>query len=363
MEKFDKGINMKFSIIIPVYNAEKYVGNSIQSVLNQTYQDFEIVLINDGSVDKSGKICDEYVEKYGSKIKVIHKENNGPLLTRLLGIEKATADYCIFLDADDVLVENALEIIEKAIKKYKNPDMVVYSFYYSRLDGKKEKASALFEEEIVFNDVESKQELYKKFFTSTGLNNVWTKAVKKTVFDGEFPDYKEYAELRFAEDRFHAMGIVTNANKIVCINEPLIEYRLVPESITRTFTVDSISRFNIKKLYQEEKKYLKKWGLNYFEFEKRIDANYMIQTWHIMDLYYNKIEDKKIRDKVLMYNWCEFIPEKVLKSYIENPYLNEQQKQCWKWIIEKDYASLKVYFRKKKIRSAIKKYKKVITKK
>ena len=77
-----------------------------------------MLVINDGSPANEQVIIDEYVEKYGGKIKVIHKENNGPLLTRLLGIEKATAEYCIFLDADDVLVENALEIIEKTIKKY-----------------------------------------------------------------------------------------------------------------------------------------------------------------------------------------------------------------------------------------------------
>lgn len=361
--RFVKGIKMKFSVIVPVYNAEQYIEQSIQSVLKQTNREFEIVLVNDGSTDSSGNICNQYAEKHSDKIKVIHQQNQGPLMTRLCGIANARGEYCVFLDSDDTLVPEALVTIEKSIEKYNEPDMVIYSFYYDRLDGKKEKAVSLFEDEVVFEGQESKKELYKKFFTGTGLNNVWTKAVKRTVFEGKYPDYREYDKLRCSEDRLHAMGMVFNANKIVYIDVPLIEYKLIPNSISRTFTIDSVSRFNVKEIYKEEQKYLTKWGLTTPEWKHRLDASYMLQTWYILDLYYNKIKDEKIRNELLAYNWFEFIPSGAIDEYENNSYLNAQQKQCWKWIIEKNYSALKKYFRKKKIRTVLKECKQVLFKK
>ena len=249
---------MRFSVIVPVYNAEKYIEKSVQSVLNQSNQDFEIVLVNDGSIDHSGKLCDRYIQMYPEKIRVLHQENQGQLLTRCNGVKYAYGEYCVFLDADDALVPHGLEILENAIVRHDKPDMMLYSFFYDRLSGNKECAVSLFPEEKVFSGEERKKELYEKFFTTTLLNNVWTKAVKRTVFDGVFPDYKQYAKLRCSEDRLHSMGMISNAERVVYIKEPLYEYRLIPNSISRTFTVDSIDRFNVKVLYGEELRYLKK---------------------------------------------------------------------------------------------------------
>ena len=90
----------KISVVVPVYNVESYLGRCVDSILEQTYQDFEIILVNDGSTDSSGKLCDSYAEKY-SIIKAIHKENKGPSDTRNVGIKSARGEYIYFLDSDD----------------------------------------------------------------------------------------------------------------------------------------------------------------------------------------------------------------------------------------------------------------------
>lgn len=98
------------SVIIPVYNVEEYLRECIESVLNQTFSDFEVILVDDGSTDSSGDICDEYVEK-DDRVVVIHKKNEGPSKTRNVGLENANGKYIYFLDSDDYIEINALELL------------------------------------------------------------------------------------------------------------------------------------------------------------------------------------------------------------------------------------------------------------
>ena len=119
---------MLFSVLIPVYNTSKYLDECINSVLSQTEKDFEIVLLNDGSTDNSGDICDSYAEKYPDFIRVIHKENEGLMMTRRRGFKEAKGDYFICLDSDDYLRDNnALLKIKKMIVE-KGCDLVVYNY-------------------------------------------------------------------------------------------------------------------------------------------------------------------------------------------------------------------------------------------
>ena len=98
------------SVIVPVYKAEKYLGECIDSILSQTYESFELILVDDGSPDNSGKICDEYAEK-DKRIRVIHKENGGVSSARNLGLDNANGEYFTFLDADDYFDKNYLEFL------------------------------------------------------------------------------------------------------------------------------------------------------------------------------------------------------------------------------------------------------------
>ena len=102
----------KISIIVPVYNAEKYLRQCMDSILNQSFQDFELLLIDDGSKDDSGIICDEYAKK-DKRISVWHQENQGVSVARNVGLEHAQGEWIYFPDSDDIVVENALEIMMK----------------------------------------------------------------------------------------------------------------------------------------------------------------------------------------------------------------------------------------------------------
>lgn len=100
----------KVSIIVPVYNEEKHLNRCIDSVLSQTYSELELLLIDDGSTDNSGAICDEYAQK-DSRVRVFHKENGGVSKARNLGISKANAEWIMFLDSDDYLIKDALDVL------------------------------------------------------------------------------------------------------------------------------------------------------------------------------------------------------------------------------------------------------------
>lgn len=114
---------MKYSIIVPVYNAEKYLKRCLDSLVNQTYKNFEIIVINDGSRDNSLKILNEYSKKYNF-IKLYNKVNTGVADTRNFGISKVTGEYFIFVDSDDYIDENTLEILSK----YQDYDVIKFGY-------------------------------------------------------------------------------------------------------------------------------------------------------------------------------------------------------------------------------------------
>ncbi len=120
--------NFKFSIIIPVYNTEKYLAECVDSVLNQTYKNFEVILVDDGSTDNSPKLCDEYTQK-DSRIKVIHKKNGGLSSARNSGMEIMTGDYFIFLDSDDYWNSNSFlnNLVSDCLFE-KNTDVIIFGY-------------------------------------------------------------------------------------------------------------------------------------------------------------------------------------------------------------------------------------------
>lgn len=116
---------MKFSIIIPVYNVKLYIKRCITSVLNQTYKDYEVILVDDGSTDGSGKICDEYV-KQDNRIRVIHQKNHGVSVARNVGIQAAIGEILLFLDSDDCYEQNNL--LKEIAKVIHGADIVVFNW-------------------------------------------------------------------------------------------------------------------------------------------------------------------------------------------------------------------------------------------
>lgn len=124
------------SVVIPVYNVENYLNDCVKSVVNQTYQNLEIILVDDGSTDSSPQMCDQYA-KQDNRIKVIHQENSGVAIARNVGIKNASGSYLYFLDSDDYLVPNAIQIMYDTIEKEKS-EIVFFEAETFKDDQKKE---------------------------------------------------------------------------------------------------------------------------------------------------------------------------------------------------------------------------------
>lgn len=207
------------SIIVPVYNVEKYLQKCINSIINQTYKNIEIILVDDGSKDSSGKICDE-LEKKDNRIRVIHKENGGLSDARNVGLKIATGKYVGFVDSDDYISEDMFETLYK-LNKDNNSDISIVSFYelyrgkvISVRDSKEKK---------VFDKIDAIKEL----LIDTNIQSyAWNKLFKRELFDNiEFPTNKNF------EDIATTLLLFEKANKVVLLEEPKYYYVRRDDSI------------------------------------------------------------------------------------------------------------------------------------
>lgn len=235
-----------FSILVPVYNVDKYIDECIMSVLKQQYTNYELLLIDDGSTDESGKICDKYAQS-DARIKAYHKPNQGLLHTRRYGIDKASGDYYIFLDSDDMLKDGALEIIANKISQYKC-DCIIYG--YEKTENGVVISKTEDTEEICLSD---KNKICKKCFFSVDMNSLCRKAVKATVFH-DF-DYSKYYGIQLSEDLLQSIEIYKNSQSIAFINEILYVYRTNPNSLTQkndNIKIDFTVRKKVLEFIQQE---------------------------------------------------------------------------------------------------------------
>lgn len=188
----------KISMIVPVYNVEKYIKKCVDSLLNQTYKNFEIILVDDGSTDDSGKICDEYASKY-EKIKVIHKKNGGLSSARNIGLEESTGDYIGFIDSDDYVDSNYYETMINSIIDSKSDVAIAdIKIYYE--DSKKTQLSKCFNDEKI-----SKLSVINNGLAASACNKLFKKDI--------ISKYK-FAEGKVNEDLAVIIPTIVWANKI-----------------------------------------------------------------------------------------------------------------------------------------------------
>ncbi len=256
----DNQVNKKtpfFSVCVPVYNVENYLRTCLDSVLNQTEQDFEIILIDDGSTDNSTAICDEYVEKYPEKISAYHKINEGQFIARFSAISHAKGKYLLFLDSDDFFESNAFEVLKKAIEQF-DVDLVLFG-YKRYLHGKYiSECVNDYEHEQVFNKT-TKVELYKDIVAKNSLNAIWQKCVRKdlvVITDDVF----NYVGLNQGEDKLFSLSILDNASKIVYLGKPLYVYRFNEASTTKNNMLKNYKSIEIVDKFVSD--YAKKWNVS-----------------------------------------------------------------------------------------------------
>ncbi len=333
---------MKFSILVPVYNVEKYLEQCVESLLNQTYKgDYEIILVDDGSTDSSGKICDRYAENYPDKVKVVHKENGGHTFARIEAIKNATGNYSLFCDSDDFVESNLLETVDNVLNKNPDTDMVMYSFCYYK-DGKKMPRNISVWENMEIFKGEHKKKLYNLLLTTPYLNSLWTKAIKTEFLKNHPIDYNILKDKDIAEDAYIVSHFVTACPKIININNPLYNYRINHSSISRTCNVSKLNRKNTLFYYRRLKSLLPLWGMNTEEYHQKLNARWMNETIYTFSIYYENVE-KSERKAVLNYNWSSMLPEEAKKD-THNPYENKTSRKLYTLILNKKLLQLKLYF-------------------
>lgn len=204
---------LKISIIIPIYNLEKYLDKCIKSILNQTFKDFELILVNDGSTDKSGVICDNY-KKVDDRIVVIHKENGGTSSARNIGIDIARGKYIGFVDGDDYIHENMYyELYENLIKN--NSDISICKFIKVYDKDNLKFNNNIFKEK--YSNIEALECLYRD--GSEEFVVPWNKLYRSELIKKfRYPLGRKY------EDAFIIHGLLYKCNKITFINKELYYY-------------------------------------------------------------------------------------------------------------------------------------------
>ncbi len=215
-------MNIKISVIVPIYKVERYLRQCIDSIINQTYSNLEIILVDDGSPDNCGIICDEYA-KIDKRIKVIHKENGGLSSARNAGLDIATGEYIGFVDSDDYIDKTMYEELINSIKKYDSDISTGMFFNKYRFFRKNSKG---FDKELVFKGKD------KFINTKVGYKciyfNVWSKLYKREIFDNiRFPEGMCF------EDSYIIYEILDKAESISYVPKYLYYYRIRKNSISK----------------------------------------------------------------------------------------------------------------------------------
>jgi glycosyltransferase involved in cell wall biosynthesis len=302
----------KVSIIVPVYNVEGYLPKCIDSILAQTFTDFELIIVDDGSTDSCGAICDEYANK-DNRIKVIHKKNGGLSSARNAGIDIAKGDFFIFVDSDDYVHPEMCSLLFENLLKY-NADIVACGCYIVKNDKIIKEIKASDEGAVTLDSISAISRLFKG-----ELLPAWGKIYKRECFlNLRFPFGK------IDEDFAVMYKLFYNCKKIVCIEDLLNFYVIRDKSILRfpfneaTFdffdnavsAVNFVKENNLPLLEQAESYlYLRSYGTIYVLLKSKQDKNFKKRYQEITSIFKhkffsilkNKYLDKKSKIEILGY--------------------------------------------------------------
>lgn len=250
--------NYKVSIIVPIYNVEKYLEECIDSLIKQTYRNIEIILVDDGSKDSSGIICDKYA-KIDNRVIVIHKENGGQSSAREAGIFASSGEYIMTVDGDDWIDIDTVEVCINEINKYDDIDCVIYS--YMKEFPNNSVPMHIMDNSIVFSPKEAEDKVYRRLFGLLSeelrhperMDNIVSCCMKlyksEVAKKGRFFDIKVIGS---SEDNLFNMYALHNCGTVVYIDRCLYHYRKIETSSTRTYRQDLEKKWGVLFSIMEE---------------------------------------------------------------------------------------------------------------
>lgn len=271
----------KVSIIVPIYNVEKYLEKCLNTLVNQTLSDIQIILVNDGSKDNSDKIAKEFQKKYPEKIIYLEKENGGLSDARNFGIPHATGEYIAFLDSDDYVELSIYEEMYNLAKK-ENSDMVECDFYWEYPEKSKQDIGELYE---------SKKEMLERIRVVA-----WNKLIKREVLEEAqvlFPKGYRYEDVEFT------YKLIPYLEKVSFLKRPYIHY------MQREGSISNSQNERTKEIFEVLEHVIE------FYKEKELYEEYKTQLEYIYTRYLLcssllrmvKIQDKKVRKELLNKTW------------------------------------------------------------
>lgn len=299
-------MNKKFSIIVPVYNVEKYLRKCIDSILNQTYKNFELIIVDDGSTDCSGNICDEYKLK-NENIIVIHKKNGGLSSARDTGISKVTGEYIIFVDSDDWIEPNTLEVLNNIVSK-REYDMIIYGIFmdYYAKEVKTEEISLPTKS---YNSVQRYLDEFEKYRISGLFGYVCNKLYRSEVIKLNKIEFGEYV---YPEDVYFNFKVLPKCNNILVIEN--IFYHYIHRSRE---TLSKAKRDTLKitnQMYDNTIDFLK--NNNSYEINERYIQTSYLEC--IISYIVNEISREKDLNKRLKRIYKDYRVRNALDSYDSN---------------------------------------------
>ena len=310
----------KVTIIVPFYNVEEYIEKCLNSLVNQTLEDIEIILVNDGSKDNSVKKAKEFQEKCPNKIKYYEKPNGGLGDARNYGINYATGEYIAFLDSDDYVEPTMYEEMYEQAKK-ENADMVECDFWWEYPNKKKE--------DIGLQYSNQKEMLEKARVVA------WNKLIKTEIYKNH-PDARFSVGLRY-EDVEGFYKILPYINKVAFIRKPLIHYVQRQGSISNTQNKRNEEIFTV---LENVINYYKKNNI-YEEFKQELEYIYARYLLCSSFLRIVKIKDKDIRKELLNKTWENL--NKNFPQWKNNKILNENKSLKNKYIKSVNKYTFKIY--------------------
>lgn len=235
---------VSISVIIPVYNAERYLSACLNSVINQKFKELEIILIDDGSTDNSGKICDDFSKK-DNRVKVIHKKNEGVSVARNIGLDIAKGKWISFVDSDDIIEEDLYKRIICELEK-NDPDVFIFNHFYNNKKNSLYSSEGIIEEKKIINNVKEKI-IYPGFDIETPrvYSFVWNKIFKTELIKKNNIRFLMENKKAIFEDGLFCIDALEHSNKIQISNEYLYHYIKHKGSAMNTFNNDMLDINNI----------------------------------------------------------------------------------------------------------------------
>lgn len=302
--------DIDISVIVPIYNVEKYLGKCIDSVLKQTFYNYELILVDDGSYDNSPQICDGYAAK-DKRIKVIHIPNCGVAAARNVGLDNAKGKYISFVDSDDFIEETMLEDMFSLIKN-NDYELVMCNFgiYHEDIDIIRTEAFPI--EDTVLDQ----KELYEKLYAKKGWSYVvlWNKLYKKEIFDNiRFPVGKIH------EDEYMIHHIFEMVNKAVTTKRVYYNYRYRCTSDSIMTKKYNIQRLDITDALLDRVVFFN--GKGWYELEYKTTWLYFAEVTSKLKIFFNGDKEEIKRIAV--------VRRKLFKNiflFLHNPYFTLKQK-------------------------------------